>query len=492
MRLSMQGIDLAYGEAQVLHQASLQVAAGEVHALLGENGAGKSSLMKVLAGAVMPHAGTIELDGRPLAVATPMAAQAAGVAMIWQELTLLPHLTIAENLALGRTGRALALPRQDLHTAAAAALAAVQRQDLDPDTRVSALAPADRQMVEIARAVARQARVLVMDEPTSSLGREDVQRLFLVISRLRAQGLAILYISHFLEEVRVIADRFTVLRDGCTVASGRLADTTDAALVAHMAGRSISELYPAGGRTPGASALVVTDLVGVPLPVRASFELRRGEILGIGGLCGAGRTELLETIFGLRPTRAGRIEFAVAPGVARRPASLWRHGIGFLAEDRKTIGLSLQRPIGENIVLPSAGRDGPWLPPARVAGTVRAWLSELRIKARGPGQRAGTLSGGNQQKVAFARLLAAEANVLLLDEPTRGIDVGARQEIYALLDRLARQGAAILLVSSQLPELLGLCDRIAVLCRGVLSAARPVAQWTQESLLQAALAQEVA
>jgi ribose transport system ATP-binding protein len=494
-RLWMSGVSLAYGDTQALQDVELEVAAGEVHALLGENGAGKSSLMKVLAGAERADAGSMQLDGEPYAPRDPLAAVAAGVAMIYQELTVLPHLTVAENVQLGRESAALLLriDRRARATAVGEVLALLQRHDLPQDRLVRELSPADRQMVEIARALLRQARVLVMDEPTSSLGAADQQRLFAVVRELRGRGLAIVYISHFLEEVRAIGDRFTVLRDGRSVHKGALAAVDDAELVRQMTGRPLASVFPARRGAAGATALRCEQLAGVGGPTAATFDLHAGEILGVGGLCGAGRTELLEVLFGLRPRRSGTVELAGAPAPAT-PVALWRAGVGLVVEDRKLQGLSVQRSLAENLVLPSAAafRRRGLLSRRAVRLACSRWIEALSIRCRSAQQRVGLLSGGNQQKVALARLLQANSRIVLLDEPTRGVDVGSRHEIYALLDQLARDGAAILLVSSQLPELLGLCDRVAVMARGVLGLARPATDWTAEQLLHAAIGGEAA
>lgn len=492
--LGMRGVSLAFGDSLVLRDVDFAVSTGEVHALLGENGAGKSSLMKVLSGALPPRAGSMQLDGRPFAPADPLAARAAGVAMIYQELTLLPHLSVAANIGLGREcrGRFGWLDRRRALQQAEAALALLEAQGLPLSRPVRLLAPPERQLVEIARALASDARVLVMDEPTSSLGAADVQRLFAVIRGLRARGLGVIYISHFLDEVRAVADRYTVLRDGAVVGSGDIAAVDDDELVRQMVGRAPGELFPSP-RPAGAGppVLEVHGLQGRPQPRDATLQLRSGEVLGIGGLCGAGRTELAEAVFGLRARTAGTVLHRGNP-LRPDPRIAWQQRIGFLAEDRKQQGLSLMRSIAANLVLPSAAalaRHGH-LPPRRLQAVAERWIDDLRIRCRGPWQPVGELSGGNQQKVALARLLHAGCTVLLLDEPTRGVDIGARQEIYALLDQRARAGAAVLLVSSQLEELLGLCDRIAVMCRGRLLPAQPAGAWTRERLLLASLQPE--
>jgi ribose transport system ATP-binding protein len=474
--LQVRGVHKRFGGVAALRGVDFEAAEGEVHALLGENGAGKSTLLEILAGTFAPDEGTLSFDGRPYAPKSPRAALHAGIATIHQELTLAPHLSILDNVMLGRepkrgglVDRAGAAPR------VRAALAELGRPDLDPGRRVDALSPGERQLVEIARALAFEARAIVMDEPTSSLSRADAERLFAVIARLRARGVAVVYVSHYLEEVARIAQRFTVLRDGETVGRGTIEGTPLAKLVELMAGRAPGEFVPRVDRTLGEVVLRVEELAGRTLPRRATLELRRGEILGLAGLVGAGRTELLRALFGLAPVVSGRVTIS-APRV------------GFLSEDRKQEGLALARTVAENATLVDLRpfvHAGFVDRGARDQATCRL-IDGLRIRCRGPAQRVGELSGGNQQKVALARLLHQDADVLLLDEPTRGIDVRSKAEIHAAIGALAARGKAVLLVSSYAPELLGVCDRIAVMHRGVLGPARPRAEWTETALLDAA------
>ncbi|MCA8978175.1 MAG: sugar ABC transporter ATP-binding protein [Planctomycetes bacterium] len=484
--LEMRGIALRYGPVVALDGVDLSVDAGQVHALLGENGAGKSSLMQVLVGAVRPDAGAMYLDGQDYTPQTTTGALELGIAMVFQELLVLPHLTVAENLWLGRERtRGLFVDRRARRLDAERVLLRLGREDLAPDARVGDLSPGDRQIVEIARALLADARILVLDEPTSSLGADDVEHLFAVIGQLRAEGLGIVYISHSLEEVRTVCDHCTVLRDGRTVKTGPLHELDDQALVAHMAGRPLDEVFPARQRRAAAVVLEVEDVRGEPLPRHASFALRGGEIAGIAGLAGAGRSELLQTLFGTRRRRSGQVALHGEP-LPADPGRCWQLGVGMLAEDRKNEGLSVRLPIATNMVLPrvDAHVRGGMLVWSSVRDAARSLGERVQLRSREPMQAVGELSGGNQQKVAIARLLHAECSVLLLDEPTRGIDVGSRHEVYRLLDRAAAAGAAVLVVSSHLPELLGLCDRIAVMHRGQLGSFRHTEEWTQESLLR--------
>jgi ribose transport system ATP-binding protein len=465
------GVRKSFGATVALAGVDLEVGRGEVHALIGENGAGKSTLMKILSGAHLADAGSIELDGRPFAPKNPVEARDAGIAMIYQELTLCPHLTIEQNVMLGRERRALGwVRRRAMRPAVAEALARLGRADLEPGRRAGDLSTADQQLVEIARALTLGARMVVMDEPTSSLTRHDTVRLFEVIRRLASEGVGVIYISHFLEEVREIASRFTILRDGRTAGSGDVAATAVESIVETMVGRRLAELYPTVQREPGTVALRAEDVRGRRLPTRASFEVRSGEVFGIAGLVGAGRTECLRTVFGLDPLVSGRVSGGEKAGL--------------LSEDRKGEGLALALSVAVNVTL---SRLGPvsrlgWVSFEERDRAARTWIDRLGIRASAS-QRVAELSGGNQQKVALARLLHEDVGVLLLDEPTRGVDVASKAEIYRLIGELARAGKAVLFVSSYLPELLGVCDRIAVMHRGRLGDARAVSAWTEEALL---------
>lgn len=491
-RLQMQDVHKRFGATWALRGVNLSIQPGEIHALVGENGAGKSTLMKVLSGAVLPDRGQIWLDGQPFVPGSPLHARRAGVAMIYQELSLAPHLTVMENILLGIEPHwgPWVLWKKIRHQAGAA-LAALEISDIPLHLPVRELSVGQQQLVEIARAMALESRVLILDEPTSSLTQQEVPKLFSLIRRLKATGHAIVYISHFLEEVQKISDRFTVLRDGQTVGSGQTARVSIDQIVALMVGREVRELYPRSPRRPGEVLLEIEHLTGPGKPREATLQLRRGEVLGIAGLVGAGRTELLRTIFGLAPVRSGKIRVGAWSGRST-PQRRWRQGVGYLSEDRKQEGLALGLSIADNITLARLEGLGPlfFVLPSRQEKACQPWIEMIPIRCRSPWQAVSTLSGGTQQKVALARLLHADVDVLLLDEPTRGIDVGSKAQIYRLIDRLVtgdpQQGLkpkAVLMVSSALPELLGVCDRIGVMCRGRLVEVRSVTDWTEHDLM---------
>jgi ribose transport system ATP-binding protein len=485
-RLIMSGITKRFGPTQALRGVDLELRAGEVHALVGENGAGKSTLMKVLSGAVLPDAGRLILDGKPYAPTGPQDARRQGVAMIYQELTLAPHLSVEANVMLGLEQSRFGFLQRDLHRRRVQeALAVLEHPEIHPDSPVQRLSPAAQQLVEIARALLVDSRVLVLDEPTSSLTQADAQRLFALMRRLRQRGVTLVYISHFLEEVEEIADRFTVLRDGRAVGGGPVRDFAREHIIEMMVGRSLEEQFPRVPHTPGEPVLELKDLAGRELPRGVSLTLHRGEILGLAGIVGAGRTELLRAVFGLDAVRSGQVIVKTVSDVRAGPRRRIEQGLGLLSEDRKQEGLTLDQSIADNLTyswLRPYSRFG-WLNLRRRARAVRDWLVKLGVRCRGPEQAVGELSGGNQQKVALGRLLHQQADVLLLDEPTRGVDVGSKAEIYRLIGELAAQGKAVLFVSSYLPELLGVCDRLAVMARGRLSPLRPVEAWTPEQVM---------
>ena len=499
--MQMTGVRKRFGATVALDGVDFAVRPGEVRALVGENGAGKSTLMKVLSGAIAPDAGQMQLDGQAYAPRDPLDARRRGVAMIYQELSLAPHLTVAENVLLGAEPTVMGvLRRSEMHRRAAEALEQLGHGDIDPRRPVRSLSVAEQQIVEIARALAVGCRVLVLDEPTSSLTGDDVERLFALIRRLRANGHAIVYISHFIEEVQQIADTFTVLRDGQSVGEGATASATVEQIVAMMVGRRIEQMYPHSPRTPGEVVMEVTELAGLAKPQAASLALRRGEVLGIAGLVGAGRTEMLRAIFGLDAVRSGQLRIGACVGPAS-PARRWMHGAGMLSEDRREEGLAIGLSVADNMTLSKLDRLGPagLVLPGRQERAAQRWVDRLDIRCRRPRQRVRELSGGNQQKLALARLLHHDVDVFLLDEPTRGIDVASKAQVYRIIDELTggdassgRPGRAVLMVSSYLPELLGVCDRIAVMHRGVLGEARPADEWDEPTLMHAATGQETA
>ena len=487
-RLRMSGIQKSYGSTAALQGVSLELRMGEVHALVGENGAGKSTLMKVLSGAESPDDGTMELDGAAYRPAGPQDARRRGVAMIYQELAVCPDLSVEANVLLGLESASFGFLRKDSDRAKVKrALAELGHPEIQPDDSVASLAPAARQVVEIARALLTDVKLLVLDEPTSALTQNDAKRLFELIGRLKAKGVTVVYISHFLEEIEAVADRFTVLRDGEVVGTDAVGAVPRERIIEMMVGRSVEEQYPHIPRSRGKVVLELNGLAGAILPRGASLDLHRGEILGIAGIVGSGRTEMLRAIYGLDAVRSGTVKVHTVLNAAT-PSRRIEQGVGFLSEDRKDEGLALEQSLAENLTLSrlSPYRSCGLLSRSRVRAAASTFLEKLNVRHRDPDQAVGELSGGNQQKVALARLLHQDADVLLLDEPTRGVDVGSKAEIYRLIGELAASGKAVLVVSSYLPELLGLCDRIAVMCRGVLSAARPANDWTPEQIIATA------
>jgi len=485
-RLNMSGIHKRFGATQALGGVDLEVQPGEIHALVGENGAGKSTLVKVLSGVVGADHGAMSLDGSPYNPRGPDDARRHGVAMVYQELTLAPDLTVEANITLGiEKSRLGFLRRRENRRQVVKILDILEHPEIAADTPAGSLSPAAQQLVEIARALLVDARVLVLDEPTSALNEKDARRLFDIMRRLKDRGVSVVFISHFLEEVQEIADRVTILRDGRSVAGGPVGDFTREQMVQLMLGHSLTEQFPRLRHQMGEPLLSIENLGGMRFPRDVSMTLHRGEILGLFGVIGAGRTELLRAIFGLDPVRRGTV---VVRGVScshPRTRSSIDLGLGFLSEDRVHEGLAPTQSIADNLTY---SRLRPyallgWLKLAKRRDVVRQWLTQLAVRCSGPDQPVGELSGGNQQKVALGRLLHQQADILLLDEPTRGVDIAGKTEIYRLIGELAAQGKAILMVSSYLPELLGICDRLAVMSRGRLSAVRPVAEWRAEEIM---------
>ena len=492
--LKLSNIHKSFGPTIALDGVELELREGEVHALIGENGAGKSTLMNVIAGSLQPDCGTMEINGRPYTPSNPLDARKHGIALIHQELSLCPQLSVAENVLMGIESSRLGwLDRDKLFARTNEVLQTFHHAGIRPEKRVGDLSVAARQIIEISRAIAAKARIILMDEPTSSLQREDVVHLFKLIRKLSAEGISVIYISHFLEEVRQISDRFTVLRDGRSVATGEIATISDDELIAKMVGRAQENLFPVRTRLSGAAEtiLAVRNLASPPLLKNASFDLRRGEILGIAGLMGSGRTPLLRTIFGLDHHENGSIiiKNKTLPSGRSTPAMRLIDGLGYLSEDRKGDGLTLNQSIADNVTVTrfdSCSRWG-WLDLGAQRRQAEKLVNALKIRTRGVQQEVGALSGGNQQKVIVGRLLHQDADVLLLDEPTRGIDIGSKAQVYETIAECAARNKAVLMVSSYLPELFGMCDRLAVMSRGRLSEVKPIDQWTPETVLQAAI-----
>jgi ribose transport system ATP-binding protein len=481
--LELRGITKSFGATVALDGVDLSISPGEVHALVGENGAGKSTLMKILAGIHAPDAGSMTIEGQAYQPRGPGDARAAGVLMVNQELAIAPHLSVAANIVLGaEPTRGPLLDATETRRRARSALTELGRPDIPLDVPASQLGIAEQQLIEIARALATGCRMLVLDEPTSSLTAADTTKLFKLVHRLRDQGTALVYISHFLEEVQELSDRCTILRDGATVTSAPTSELSNDVIVGHMVGRQVDELYHRTPREPGETILQTHQLASPPNLRAASIELKRGEVLGLAGLVGAGRSDFLQALFGLSPITSGELTLAAYTG-RPSPRLAWRDGIGYLSEDRKLEGLALDLSLSDNLTLP---RLPALLSPRKLLHETETWLKKLGVRSAGADQAAGELSGGNQQKIAFGRLLRNNADILLLDEPTRGIDIGAKQTLYRQIDDLAGQGKAVLLVSSYLPELMGTCDRIAVMCRGTLGEAKPTADWTEHAIMLAA------
>ncbi|MFI8434600.1 sugar ABC transporter ATP-binding protein [Streptomyces sp. NPDC079020] len=491
--LTMQGVSKSFLGVRVLHDVGLDLEAGEVHALVGENGAGKSTLMKILAGEHTPDTGTITLDGTTHSFGHPAQAQAAGIGIIHQEFALLPHRTVAENVFLGRepTRRGL-VDRRAMERRTAGLLSRIDETGITPRTPVQELSVARRQTVEIVKALASDVRVLVMDEPTAPLAGHEVARLSALVRRLAASGIGILYISHRLPEVFDLSHRVTVLKDGRHVTTLTTRDTDPGTVVRAMVGRELGAYYPPRARPEELGETVLTVSGGANSRISGiDLTLRAGEVVGIAGLQGSGRTALARALFGAAPFTAGSMTVAGEPLRPARPREAIRAGIALVTEDRKGEGLALRQSVRDNALLVTragatratragATRGGP---PAGRA--VTALLERVRLHARGEDQEVQYLSGGNQQKVVIAKWLAARPRVLLFDEPTRGVDVGAKAAIHTLVRELAREGLAVLIISSELPELIGMSDRVIVMADGRPAGELPAGA-TEEAIMRAA------
>jgi rhamnose transport system ATP-binding protein len=475
--LELRQIEKSYAGVRALRGVSFDLRPGEVHALLGENGAGKSTLIKVVTGAVEPDAGVIALGDRAFSRLTPAEAHALGIACIYQQPALFPELSVAENLGL-RLEPAAGLRRVDWKARRenAARLLARIGAPIPPDAAVRTLSMPEQQLVEIACALGAGARIVIMDEPTASLTQHEQELLFKVVAELRASGVGVIYISHRLEEIFRLADRVTVLRDGESVGTCAADAIDEAGLIKLMVGREVAQIYPPGSASPGAPVLQLEGVGCAASGVRdVALEVRAGEVLGLAGLVGAGRTELARVLFGLTPATAGRIRLGGQAAVIRSPREAQDLGIAYVPEDRRRHGVILEMPIAHNTTLAIHRRIFPrgFLRDRAERELTAGYIQQLAIRATGPEATGGSLSGGNQQKVALARWLATKPRLLILDEPTQGIDVGAKSEIHRLIRQLTAEGIAVLLISSDLPEVLGMSDRIAVMRGGTLTATLP-------------------
>jgi len=495
--LEMRGVVKQYGGVKALRGVDLTVGRGEVMALLGENGAGKSTLMNVLSGVVPLDAGTVRIAGAEVHLGSPAAAQAAGVAMIHQELDLVPQATVAENLFLGREHRSRwrTLDRGRMRRESTELLEGLGI-DLSPSRQVGALRVGEQQMVAIGRALSLDASILVMDEPTSALADAEVERLFAIIPSLRRRGVAVIFISHRMDEIAEIADRATVMRDGSNVGTVTVAETDPAEVIRMMVGKPIDQLFPDRAAVTDVPRLTLRGVSvdqhrasgGRTEPKDVDLVVHAGEIVGLAGLLGSGRTELLDAVYAVRGQVQGTVELDGEAVSLRSPRDAIEAGIGYVPEDRRVDGLVMQESVGANIVLAALGQlsGGGWRRRGRERAAIDRSVKNLRIKTANADVRVGTLSGGNQQKVVFARQLLREPRLLLLDEPTRGVDIGAKSEIYRLLSELAADGMGVLMASSELPELLGVCDRIAVMRAGRIVTVLDRSAASAEAILAAA------
>jgi rhamnose transport system ATP-binding protein len=489
--LELRGVTKSFGAVRALRGVDFDVRPGEVHALVGENGAGKSTLVKIITGAHAPDTGTVAIAGHPLERADPLLARRLGVAPIYQQPTLFPELTVAENLAFGlETGGAWRRIDWRERRQRAATLLARVGATVDPDAEAGSLRMAEQQLVEIARALGAQARVIIMDEPTASLAETEAERLLTLVSELRAAGTGIVYISHRLPEVLRIADRVTVLRDGALVETRGAAGLTRADLIRAMVGRDLEAVFPKRAVPIGEVALSVRGLACAASGVHdVDLDVRAGEIVGLAGLVGSGRTELARTLFGLTPATSGEVRVRGALLHLRSPAEAIRAGLAYVPEDRRRHGVIPEMSVSANATLAvmRALRSGPFLDAAREREVAGTFVARFAIKAPSLETPVAHLSGGNQQKVALARWLATRPAVLILDEPTQGVDVGAKAEIHRLVVDLAAEGLAILMISSEMPEILGMSDRIAVMRAGTIVSVLDTGAATQEGLLALAL-----
>jgi ribose transport system ATP-binding protein len=494
--ISIKKLSKSFPGVRALHEVQFELMAGEVHALMGENGAGKSTLMKILAGVYTKDSGEIIYNGQPVAFFSPREAQAVGIGIIHQELQLMNHLTVAQNIFIGREprGRLGLFLDEDKLNAQAREILERMHLKLDPRAIVGSLTVAKQQMVEIAKALSFDSRVLIMDEPTSALNDAEIAELFRIIRELRSRGVGVVYISHKMDELKQISDRVTVLRDGEYVATVPTRDTSVETIIAMMVGRTLTDLAPShGADAKGEIALEVKNLNAGPLVRDVSFVLRKGEILGFAGLMGAGRTEVARAVFGADPTTSGEIVVNGRRATIKTPSDAVASSIGYLSEDRKRFGLATGMDVESNVVMSNLRKYlslNIFLRRDQIRKTASHFINLLAIRTPSAAQEVRLLSGGNQQKIVIAKWLERNCDVLFFDEPTRGIDVGAKSEIYKLLRSLADQGKAIVMISSELPEILRMSDRIVVMCEGRITGELAAKEATQERIMKLATQRE--
>lgn len=485
--LALRDVSKSFGSIEVLHGVTLALEPGTVHALIGENGAGKSTTMKIMAGYQLPSKGDVQLDGAPVRFNSLHEGEMAGIVMIHQEFNLAEQLTVEQNIFLGRElKRGPLLDKAEMRRRTRDYLDRVAC-NVSPDALVSRLSNSDKQMVEIAKALSRDARVLIMDEPTAVLTKRETDVLFKQVAALRAAGTAVLFTSHKLDEVAEISDHVTIMRDGAVVHSGPSSDITEDEMATAMVGRDVSDLYPAKpGVAQGAPEVLSVENLSVPgFASNVSFSLRQGEILGVGGLIGSGRTEVMEGLAGLRPATSDRVTLFGKPVQFKRPSDAQQAGLCYLTEDRKLRGLLLERGMRENLTLQNLHKFGGFLIDRGAEETALTHaISEFDIRAGSRDVRVGNMSGGNQQKLLLAKIMLSEPRILIVDEPTRGIDIGTKQQIYAFLRKLADQGHAIIVITSEMPELIGLADRVMVMRLGEVSGTLNAGEITEDAIVR--------
>jgi ribose transport system ATP-binding protein len=487
--LSATSVSKSYAGVPALSGADLVIAPGEIHALMGENGAGKSTLIKILAGVVAPDTADIAINGERVQIHSTKDAYRLGLRFIHQEFNVVPTLSVAENIFMGRrfpTRGGVLIDWAELNSEAQRALTRLGIDHIDPKANLGSLSLGDQMLVRISAALLDDARLYVMDEPTAALTRDESERLFRVLREIRASGSSVLYVSHRLDEIMALCDKATVLRDGRSIDSGKMAEITHDDLVAMMIGRKVEEAYPPQTILPRAATAFSASGLQTPGTAPLTFSLREGEVFGIAGLSGSGQAELIRALFGDAKISAGTMSLAGAPYAPTSPASAWQSGVAYVPRERRAEGLVMRRPIFENVTLAHLKRQsraGTWLTPRREKQFAADLGANMRLKAVGPEQHVFELSGGNQQKVVFAKAVAGNPRLLLLEEPTRGVDVGAKFDIYTIIRELTAKGAAVILVSSDLPELIGMSDRIAVMRQGEIATIVDAAGLREDDLV---------